>query len=81
MEKGFQHHRRRVAVITLKAQRVMRAELAGEQALGKGGEGTSLHCTGISDLGADLGFATTRGRTGFDGDAEAGIAGGGVRPP
>ena len=50
MEKGFQHHRRRVAVITLKVQRVMRAELAGEQALGKGGEGTRLHCTGISDL-------------------------------
>jgi len=29
----------------------------------------------------DMKLATTRGRTGFDGDAEVGIAGGGAWPP
>ena len=29
----------------------------------------------------DTQFATTRGRTGFDGDVESGIAGGGAWPP
>ena len=29
----------------------------------------------------DMELATTRGRTGFDGDAEVGIAGGGAWPP
>ena len=29
----------------------------------------------------EMDFAPTRGRTGFDGDAEAGIAGGGAWPP
>ena len=29
----------------------------------------------------DTELATTRGRTGFDGDVEMGIAGGGARPP
>ena len=31
--------------------------------------------------GVCVGVATTRGRTGFDGDVEAGIAGGGAWPP